>query len=96
VKPENPFRTPPNKEEGRDAEEEESRLSAAQAKPIGLARDRINGKEHYLGQYGSAESRERCYDLIAEWLGRNGDVTRYTFTIEDLYILCMHHAERYY
>ena len=44
-------------------------------------------REVYLGRYGSAESRERYDDLIAEWLCKNGDVTRYTLTIADLCIL---------
>lgn len=34
--------------------------------------------------------------MIAEWLDRNGDVTRYTLTIDDLCILFMQHAEQYY
>ena len=65
-------------------------------KPTGQARVRIDGKDRYLGRYRSLESRNRYDDLIAEWLDRNGDVTRYTLTIADLCILFMQHAERYY
>ena len=33
-------------------------------KPTGQARVRIKGKDHYLGEYGTPESRERYDDLI--------------------------------
>jgi hypothetical protein len=65
-------------------------------KPTGQARVRIDGKDHYLGLYGSQESRNRCHDVIAEWFAKNGDVSRYTLTIDDLCILFMEHAKRYY
>ncbi len=35
----------------------------------GQARVRIDRKDHYLGVFGSQESRDRYDDLIAEWLG---------------------------
>jgi integrase len=35
-------------------------------KPTGQARVRINGKDHYLGKFGSPESHERYDELIAE------------------------------
>jgi len=65
-------------------------------KPSGQARCRINGKDEYLGEYGSPESRERYDDLVAEWFIRNGDVSNYTLTVDDLTILYMRHAEQYY
>ena len=37
-------------------------------RPKNLAVVRIDGHDHYLGQYGSQESRERYDRLIAEWL----------------------------
>lgn len=45
-------------------------------KATGQAQVRINGKDHYLGAYGSPESREIYEDLIAEWFARSGDVSR--------------------
>ena len=37
-------------------------------KPTDQARVRINGKDHYLGRYGSPESHDRYDDLIAEFI----------------------------
>lgn len=65
-------------------------------KPTGPARTRIDGKDHYLGVYGSPESRERYEDLVAGWYARNGDTTQYTLTIDDLAILYAEHAQEYY
>src|SRR5262245_33439954 len=38
----------------------------------GQARVTLNGKDHLLGPYGSAESREMYRRLVAEWLARGG------------------------
>lgn len=65
-------------------------------KSTNQARVRINGHDHYLGEYGSPESRERYDDLIAEWFTNSGDTTRYTLTVDDLCLLFMEHAEAYY
>lgn len=64
-------------------------------KPTGQARVRINGHDHYLGQYGSPESRERYDDLVAEWFARNS-ADGYRLTIDELAILFVQHADRYY
>jgi hypothetical protein len=37
-------------------------------KPSGQARVRIDGREIYLGKYGSAEAKERYDRVVAEWL----------------------------
>lgn len=37
-------------------------------KPKNLAVVRIDGKDHYLGKYGSPESHEKYRRLLAEWL----------------------------
>jgi integrase len=65
-------------------------------KPSGQARVRIDGRDYYLGAYGTPESRERYDDLIAEWFAKQGDVSNYTLTIDGLTILYMRHAEQYY
>ncbi len=61
----------------------------------GQARVKIDGKDHYLGAFGSPESRERYDDLVAEWLVRQ-DVSRVSLTIDDLALLFLDHAEKYY
>lgn len=65
-------------------------------KATGQARCRINGRDHYLGPYGSPESREKYEALVAEWFARNGDTSRITLTVDDLAILFMEFAEGYY
>ena len=65
-------------------------------KPTGQARVCIDGKDHYLGDYDSPESRERYDALIAEWYARQGDVTGLTLTVDDLSLLYMKHAGGYY
>ncbi len=37
-------------------------------KPTGQARVRIEGRDHYLGSFGTDEAQERYKRLIAEWL----------------------------
>ena len=36
-------------------------------KPSGRAVVTLNGKDHYLGEYGSAESREAYNRLLLQW-----------------------------
>lgn len=65
-------------------------------KPTNQARVRIDGKDHYLGKYGSPESRDRYDDLVNEWFTRQGDVSNYTLTIDELCLLYNDHATTYY
>ena len=65
-------------------------------KATGQARCRINGKDHYLGSYGSPQSREKYAELIDEWFARNGDTSRHDLTIDDLAILFLKFAANYY
>lgn len=65
-------------------------------KATGQARVRIDGKDIYLGPYGSPESRERYDDLMSEWIARNADVSRYRLTEDDLALLFLSDAETYY
>lgn len=64
-------------------------------KPSGQARVRIDGKDHYLGEYGSPESRDRYDELIAEWFAKqNADGV--SLRIDELAIRFMAHANEYY
>lgn len=62
-------------------------------KPIGRARVRIDAKDHYLGEYGSQESKDRYDELIEEWLIEN-DVSG--ITLDELSLLYLKHAKSYY
>lgn len=64
--------------------------------PSGQARVRIAGRDHYLGEYGSAESKQRYDDLVADWLIKNNDTAKYALSINDLCLLFMQHADQYY
>lgn len=65
-------------------------------KATGQARCRTNGRDQYLGPYGSTESREKYEALIAEWFARSGDTSRHNLTIDDLARLFLEFAENYY
>ena len=65
-------------------------------KGSGQAKVRINGRDHYLGPYGSSESREKYDELIGEWLACNGDTSRHNLTVDDLVLLFLDFAESYY
>jgi integrase len=64
-------------------------------KPSGRARVRIDGKDIYLGEYGSPASREQYDDLVAEWFARD-DATSYMLEVEDLVLLYLEHAREHY
>ena len=69
----------------------------------GQARVRIDGKDHYLGPYGSAESHEKYHRLIAEWsaspptlaTGASKPSTG-SMTVADLLLQYLHYAEGHY
>lgn len=62
----------------------------------GQARVRIDGRDHYLGRFGSPESRDRYKDLISDWLLKRDDLCGCSLTVDDLALLYMEHAARYY
>ncbi|WP_417385647.1 tyrosine-type recombinase/integrase [Gimesia sp.] len=64
-------------------------------KASGQARVRINGNDHYLGPYGSQESRDEYDKLISVWLSRQ-DVSNIKLTIADLSLLFIEFADGYY
>jgi integrase len=61
----------------------------------GQARVRIKGRDHYLGVYGSPESRERYNDLIEEWFDGD-DAAAVLKRVDDLALLYIAHARIYY
>jgi len=50
-------------------------------KATGQARVRINGKTHYLGKYGTSESKARYDALIAGWLNGGDSIIRTDLTV---------------
>lgn len=64
-------------------------------RPTGQARVRIQGKDHYLGPYGSPESREAYDALLSEWFCRH-DASQVALTVNDLALLFLDHAAGYY
>jgi integrase len=72
-------------------------------KARGLAVVTIDGRDHYLGPYGSAESREQYDRLIAEWLANGRRLPRCGDknddpgpTVNEVMLGFMRHAERHY
>lgn len=64
-------------------------------RPSGQARCRINGRDHYLGEFDSPASRERYDDLIREFY-RSSDLDRYRLTIDELAVRYIDFALTYY
>ena len=69
-------------------------------KPSGQARVRIDGKDHYLGPYGSIESHEKYGQLIALKASNVAPVEAATGTdgrtIDEIVLAFMRHAVEYY
>jgi len=64
-------------------------------KPSGQAYVRINGKDHYLGEHGSLESRDRYDELIRDWT-LNQSADGIALTIDELTLRYLEHASRHY
>jgi len=64
-------------------------------RPSGQAYVRIDGKDHYLGPYDSAESRDRYEELIRGWM-LNQSADRFAITIDELALRYIQHCESYY
>src|SRR5262245_59011927 len=71
-------------------------------KPTGQAVVTLLGRDHYLGKFGSAASREKYARLIAEWLdrGKNGSGLALQQssapTVDHLLLAYARHAIDYY
>jgi integrase len=64
-------------------------------RPTGQARVRLGGKDHYLGEFGSDESKQRYEKIISDWLGGQ-DPSRSMLTIDDLTLAFCAWGEDYY
>lgn len=64
-------------------------------KATGQARVKIDGKDYYLGAFGSPDSRDQYDALIAEWLAQQ-DPKASRLTIDELAILFVQHCDEYY
>ncbi len=64
-------------------------------KATGQARVHLAGRDFYLGEHNSPQSRVRYDELITEWLVKQ-DTSRYSLTIDDLCLLFLRHANSYY
>jgi integrase len=62
-------------------------------KATGQARVCIDGKDHYLGAYGTAVSKRRYRALIADWEQRDGSVE---ISIAELVLLHDDHLQKHY
>jgi len=51
--------------------------------------------DHYLGPYGSPESREQYDKLVAEWFA-NQNLKQCVLTLDDVALLYLAHASEYY
>lgn len=74
-------------------------------KPKGLAVVRLNGRDIYLGKYGSPESKASYDRVIAEWLANGKQLPppsshellpQSSVTVNDLILAFMQHAKGYY
>jgi hypothetical protein len=74
-------------------------------KPKDLAVVRLDGKDHYLGPYGSEASREKYRRLVAEWLSGSqahgpdpaaGPGPVATLTLDELILAYVRFADGYY
>jgi hypothetical protein len=70
-------------------------------KASGQAVVTLNGRDHYLGPHGSAESQEAYRRVLQEWLSncrqlpRTPDTVSAASTINELLVAFWYHAESY-
>lgn len=60
------------------------------------ARVRVDGKDHYLGEYGSQESKDRYDRIVAEWFAKQGDTSAFRLTVDDVCLLFQEWASQHY
>ncbi|MEZ5943219.1 MAG: tyrosine-type recombinase/integrase [Planctomycetaceae bacterium] len=62
----------------------------------GQARVRIQGKDHYLGEYNSPESKQRYRVLIEQWKLQQRAFEYPEMSVGELALLYLEHAQSYY
>src|SRR5947209_15873084 len=70
-------------------------------KPSGQAVVTLSGRDHYLGKYGSPESRAAYERLVAEWLASRRrppapEAATCDLTVNELLLAYWDHARSYY
>jgi hypothetical protein len=70
-------------------------------KPTGQARVVLDGHSHYLGRYGTQESRERYEQLISIWVASSRTLPSDAsgpsgLTVNELLVAYLRHSEGYY
>ncbi len=68
------------------------------SRPVDRAFVELDGRKHYLGQHGTAESKQRYHQLLAEWTvnGRQLCARADQITIVELVAKFWKHVETYY
>ncbi|MBL6704769.1 MAG: site-specific integrase [Planctomycetaceae bacterium] len=64
-------------------------------KPSGQAYVRLDGKDHYLGEYNSPESRDRYDEIVREWTV-NQSADGVTLTVDELALRYLQYARQHY
>ncbi|MCL1894896.1 MAG: site-specific integrase [Holophagaceae bacterium] len=77
------------------------KLCCQKKKSGNLAYVSLNGTKHYLGRYGTLESKEQYLRLISEWTAiekspAKSKVKDVTITVNELVAAFLDHAENYY
>ena len=62
----------------------------------GLAVVRLNGKDFYLGPYGSPEAKAKYERLIADWLANGRQLPEADLTVNEVILAYLKHAHAYY
>jgi integrase len=62
----------------------------------GYAVVRLNGRDHYLGQYGSPEASAKYQSIIADWLANGRQLPDAPITVNEVILVFLKHALNYY
>lgn len=64
-------------------------------KPSGQGRVRLDGRDHYLGEYNTPDSITLYNEMVNEWLAKK-PVDKFTMTVAVLCVRYMKHVDAYY
>jgi len=65
-------------------------------KATGQAKVRLDGKDYYLGEYRTRESKERYDGLIEQWLIKEENIDQYRLSVDELCMMYVAFAKSYY